>query len=319
MSVSHSRRSVLAVPGSSEKMIGKSLDFQVDQLFLDLEDAVAPGVKALARDLIANTFDMLERDRREFVAGIVSIRINGATTPWIYDDLSLLASGCGSKINSVIFPKSASLEELKWLDSELSKVEKSCGIALGSIAVDAQIESAQGVVHVEEIACAPRVTSIAFGPADFMADLGMPSPVVTSQPAGYEIADAFHYPMMRILIAARAAGIAAIDGPILEVHSLEKFRESALRACALGFDGKWVLHPSQIDACNEIFTPSQEVFDNAALILEAYDFYTSGIGGSKGAVVYNDAMIDEASRKMAQATFLRGVSSGLKPGKKFIP
>lgn len=298
-------------------MIGKSLEFQVDQLFLDLEDAVAPGVKALARDHIVNTFDMLETDRRRFSAGIVSIRINGISTPWIHDDLAMLASGVGSRIGSVIFPKSASLADLKWLDSELSKVEKSCGIARGSIEVDAQIESAQGVVHVEEIALAPRVTSVAFGPADFMGDIGMPSPVVTNQPAGYEIADAFHYPMMRILIAARSAGIAAIDGPILEVHDLEKFRSSASRACALGFDGKWILHPSQIDACHEVFTPSQEVFDNAALLLEAYDFYTSVAGGSKGAVVYNDSMIDEASRKMALATYSRGTSAGLRPTKKF--
>ena len=317
--MSRSRRCVVAVPGSSEKMIGKSLEFQVDQVFLDLEDAVAPGMKAQARELIGKTFDSLAKEKSHFKAGIVSIRVNGTGTPWLAEDLDFLSQGAGKHIDAIIFPKSSSADEMKWLDSELSKVERTCGIKQGAIAVDVQIETAQGLINVEEIAKAPRISSVAFGPADFMADLGMPSSDVTSQPTGYEIADIFHYPLMKILVAARAAGVSALDGPVLDVHNLDKFKASAMRARAMGFDGKWVLHPSQIDACNEIFTPSQEVFDAASLLLQAYEYYTSAAGGSKGAVIYDGAMIDEASRKMALSTHARGISAGLKPGKQFNP
>jgi len=219
-------------------MIGKSKTLPVDQLFLDLEDAVATEVKVKARSIISKTFEDIKGGSDGFLAELVSIRINGVKTPWIDEDLSILADGCGRYIYSVILPKSSDIEELRWLDDQLSRVERTCGREEGTIVVDAQIESALGIVNVDAIASAPRVSLLAFGPADFMADLGMPSAKVMSQPLGYEIADAFHYPMMRILIAAQAVGIAAIDGPILDVHNIEKFRKSALRSYALGFDGK---------------------------------------------------------------------------------
>jgi citrate lyase subunit beta/citryl-CoA lyase len=203
-------------------------------------------------------------------------------------------------------------------DEQLSHVEKSCGIPQGSIGVDAQIETAQGLINVEEIAMAPRVCSIAFGPLDFMADLGTLS-AQANQSGGYESANIFDYPLMKILVAARAAGIFALDGPVVDVHNLEKFKASAMRASLMGFDGKWVVHPSQIETCNDIFTPSQEVFDSASLLLQAYEFHTSSSGGAKGAVIYEGAMIDEASRKMALATQARGISAGLKPSNQFKP
>lgn len=314
----HSRRSVLAVPGNSEKMIGKALDFQVDQIFLDLEDAVAPDSKLAARTLVSSTLNQHFAKAKQFASKIVSVRINGLGTPWIEEDLALLVDGAARGLDTLIFPKAADSHDLVWLDNELSKIEMACGLPHGVIKVDAQIESAKGVINAEAIAVSPRVVSLAFGPADYMADLGMPSQIVESQPEGYDLADAFHYPMMKILIAARAAGIAAIDGPTLEVHDLDKFRTSARRAWALGFDGKWILHPSQIDLCHEVFTPSQEQFDSAKSLLEAYEYYTSSEGGARGAVIYNGAMIDEASRKMALTIAARGESAGMQQGKHFV-
>ena len=303
MSHSRARRSVFAVPGSSEKMIGKALDFQVDQIFLDLEDAVAPEAKSAARELIHSA------GQKEFAAPIVSVRINAVESSWFDDDLLMLESGVGSWIDSIILPKVRSASDVEKVSSVLSDVERKCGRESGSITIDAQIESAIGLVNCETIALMPRVSSLNFGPADFMADLGMTAEEVTSN----------EYALMRVLVAARAAGIAAIDGPTLEVREISKFKKSAHVAAAMGFDGKWVLHPDQIDACHEIFTPSQDRFDEASCLLEAYEYFTSARGGAKGAAIYKGAMIDEASRKMALAVFARGSAAGMKPSKRFTP
>ena len=179
----------------------------------------------------------------------------------------------------------------------------------GSIAIDAQIESAQGLVNCEAIARHPRVRSLNFGPADFMADLGMTSEEVTSN----------EYALVRVLVAARAAGKAAIDGPTLEVRDITKFEKSARISAAMGFDGKWVLHPDQIESCHRVFTPSQERFDEASCLVEAYEYFTSQAGGAKGAAIYKGAMIDEASRKMALTTCARGRAAGLSPSRHFQP
>lgn len=313
----NSRRSVLAVPASSRKMVEKALNLQVDQVFLDLEDAVAPEAKNEARELIQKTFDWLAVENKRFTAGAVSIRVNGSETSWLGDDLDLLAGGVGKCIDSIILPKVGTIEEIKWFSNELSKVESDCGIKEGSISIDVQIETAKGLVNVESIAHGPRVSSIAFGPVDFMADLGMPPSDESSQAASSETSDMFNYPLMKILVAARAAGVKAIDGPILDVHDIEKFRISAIRAQSMGFDGKWVLHPSQIATCNEIFTPTQDAFDFACMLIQAYEFYTGTSGGEKGAVIYEGVMIDEASCKLAKGVQARGFSGGLLPRKVF--
>lgn len=303
MSHSRARRSVFAVPGSSEKMIGKALEFQVDQVFLDLEDAVAPEAKASARKLVHSAA------LKKFTAPIVSVRINAVDSLWFADDLELLRSGIGSSIDSVILPKVSSANDVEKLSRILSDIEIDSARTEGSITIDAQIESAKGLINCEAIAEHPRVSSLNFGPADFMADLGMPAEEVTSN----------EYALMRILVAARAFGIAAIDGPTLEVRDISKFKTSATKAAAMGFDGKWVLHPDQIDACHEIFTPTQERFDEASCLLEAYEYFTSASGGAKGAAIYKGAMIDEASRKMALAIFARGSAAGLQPSRHFAP
>ncbi len=174
-------------------------------------------------------------------------------------------------------------------------------------------------MNVDAIAAAsPRLETIIFGPADFMASINMKSLVVGEQPPGYP-ADAYHYILMRILIAARAHDLQAIDGPYLQIRNTDGSRAVARRAAALGFDGKWVLHPDQIVAANEIFSPSQEDYDHAELILDAYDWCTSAAGGARGSAMLGDEMIDEASRKMALVIAGQGRAAGLPRTSKFEP
>jgi citrate lyase subunit beta/citryl-CoA lyase len=135
--------------------------------------------------------------------------------------------------------------------------------------------------------------------------------VVGEQPEGYDVGDAYHHVLMRILIAARAHGINAIDGPYLKVRDVEAFSRIAGRSAALGYDGKWVLHPDQIEAGNEVFSPRQDDYDRAELILDAYEWHTSGAGGARGAVMLGDEMIDEASRKMALVIAGKGRAAGM--------
>jgi citrate lyase subunit beta/citryl-CoA lyase len=161
------------------------------------------------------------------------------------------------------------------------------------------------------------VETLIFGPADFMASINMKSLVVGEQPPGYDVGDAYHYILMRILMAARAFDKQAIDGPYLAIKDLEGYRRVAGRSAALGFDGKWVLHPDQVAAANEVFSPRQEDYDHAELILDAYDYYTSAAGGAKGAVMLGDEMIDEASRKMATVISVKGRAAGMTRTKAF--
>jgi citrate lyase subunit beta/citryl-CoA lyase len=150
-----------------------------------------------------------------------------------------------------------------------------------------------------------------------MASINMKSLVVGEQPPGYDVGDAYHYILMRILMAARAYDKQAIDGPYLGIKDLEGYARVAGRSAALGFDGKWVLHPGQIDVANEVYSPRQEDYDHAELILDAYDYYTSAAGGAKGAVMLGDEMIDEASRKMALVISAKGRAAGMPRTKTF--
>ena len=152
-----------------------------------------------------------------------------------------------------------------------------------------------------------------------MASINMKSLVVGEQPPGYDVGDAYHYILMQILMAARANDKQAIDGPYLQIRDVDGFSRVAGRSAALGFDGKWCLHPGQIDAANEIYSPRQEDYDHAELILDAYDWYTSAEGGARGAAMLGDEMIDEASRKMALVIAAKGRAGGMSRTKAFTP
>jgi citrate lyase subunit beta/citryl-CoA lyase len=309
------RRSCLAVPGSSPKMLDKARGLPADQVFLDLEDAVAPLAKVDARKNVVAALTDGDWGSKTRV-----VRVNDWTTSWTYGDVISVVEGAGADLDCLMLPKVQSAEHVVALDLLLSQVERSAGLDVGRIGIEAQIENALGLVNVDAIAAAsPRVETIIFGPADFMASLNMRSLVVGEQPVGYDVGDAYHYVLMRILMAARAHDKQAIDGPYLQIRDLDGFRRVAGRSAALGFDGKWVLHPGQIDAANEMYSPAQDDYDHAELILDAYDWYTSDKGGRQGAVMLGDEMIDEASRKMAVVVAAKGRAAGMTRTSVFEP
>ena len=309
-----SRRSCLAVPGSNPKMLGKAQGLPADQVFLDLEDSVSPLAKVDAR---ANIVAALSEG--DWAGKTRVVRVNDWTTQWTYGDVITVVEGAGANLDAVMLPKVASAAQVHALDLLLTQLEKSHGLDVGRIGIEAQIENAAGLVNVDEIAAAsPRVETIIFGPADFMASINMKSLVVGALIPGYP-ADPYHYILMRILMAARMHDLQAIDGPFLQIRDVDAFTEVAKRSAALGFDGKWVLHPGQIDAANEIYAPSQADYDHAELILDAYAYYTSEAGGKLGAVMLGDEMIDEASRKMALVVSGKGRAAGMSRTTSFTP
>ncbi|MDP9239183.1 MAG: CoA ester lyase [Actinomycetota bacterium] len=306
------RRSCLAVPGSSVKMLGKAKGLPADQVFLDLEDSVAPDAKEGARaNIVAALNDGGWGDKTRVV------RVNDLTTPWTYRDVVAVVEGAGANLDAVMLPKVANAEQVHWLDLTLTQIEKTMGYEVGRIGIEAQIEDARGLINVNNIAFASdRIETIIFGPADFMASINMPNLVVGGLSPDYP-ADPYHYILMQILMAARARGVQAIDGPYLQIRDVDGFRAVAKRSQALGFDGKWVLHPGQIDAANEIYSPKQDDYDHAELILDAYHHYTTV--EKLGAVMLGDEMIDEASRKMATVIAAKGRAAGLQRTSKFEP
>jgi citrate lyase subunit beta/citryl-CoA lyase len=210
-----------------------------------------------------------------------------------------------------MLPKVADAAQVQALDILLTQIEKTNGFEVGKIGIEAQIETAQGLINVTDIAFAsPRIEAIIFGPADFMASINMKSLVVGALHPDYP-GDPFHYILMQILMAARARGVQAIDGPFLQVRDVPAFEEVAKRSAMLGFDGKWVLHPGQVEPANEIYAPSQEDYDHAELILDAYEHATSEAGGKKGSAMLGDEMIDEASAKMALVIASKGRAAGM--------
>jgi citrate lyase subunit beta/citryl-CoA lyase len=310
-----SRRSCLAVPGSSPKMLDKARGLPADQLFMDLEDSVAPLAKPEARQ---NIVAALNEGGYEDKVRVV--RVNDWTTEWTYADVVSIVEGAGANLDCIMLPKVQTADQVVALDLLLTQIEKSMGLEVGRIGIEAQIENAKGLINVDAIATAsPRTEAIIFGPADFMASINMKSLVVGEQPPGYDVGDAYHYILMRILMAARANDLQAIDGPYLQIKDVDGFTRVASRSAALGFDGKWVLHPGQIDAANEVYSPRQEDYDHAELILDAYDYYTSAQGGAKGAVMLGDEMIDEASRKMATVVVAKGRAAGMQRTSSFTP
>jgi citrate lyase subunit beta/citryl-CoA lyase len=309
------RRSSLAVPGSSQKMIDKARTLPVDEVFLDLEDAVAPAAKPMARESVVAALTEGGWGPR-----VRAVRVNDWTTPWTYRDVVHVVEGAGADLDCVMLPKVQGAAQVVALDLLLTQIERSTGLEVGRIGIEVQIEEARGLLGIDAIAKAsPRVETLIFGPADFMASIAMKSLVVGEQPPGYDVGDAYHHVLMSILLAARANDKQAIDGPYLAIRDVEGFRRVAGRSAALGFDGKWVLHPGQVEACNEIFSPRQEDYDRAEDILDAYAWYTSEAGGARGAVMLGDEMIDEASRKMALVVSGKGRAAGMSRSHAWTP
>ncbi len=299
------RRSCLSVPGSSERFLQKGPTIQADMTFLDLEDSVAPLEKVEARSKVVDAIKNLDWGER-----VLCVRVNAWDTTWTYGDVIEVVANAGERLDEIMMPKVQRAADVIAMDLLLTQIEKNAGLEVGHIGIEAQIETALGLINVEEIcAASPRLETIVFGPADFAASMEMPVLTGGVQISEYP-GDHFHYVFNKILMAGRANGLQVIDGPFLKIKELELLRDYCMRTRTLGFDGKWALHPDQVTVINEIYSPTQEQFDKAWAIIDAYKQATES--DRKGAVMFGDEMIDEASRKMAVKFISRGERAGLK-------
>jgi citrate lyase subunit beta/citryl-CoA lyase len=298
------RRSCLSVPGSSERFLAKGPTVPADMTFLDLEDSVAPLEKEAARAKVVDAVKNLDWGDR-----VLCVRINAWDSKWTAYDVIDVVGNAGERLDEVMLPKVQSAAEVVALDLLLRQVEARAGLPEGHIGIEAQIETTRGLINVEEIcASSPRLEAIIFGPADFAASMEMPVLTGGVQVPEYP-GDHFHYVFSKILMAGRANGLQVIDGPYLYVRDPDGFRDYCNRTKVLGYDGKWALHPDQVTILNEVYSPTQEQFDRACAILDAYREATEG--QRMGAVMFGDEMIDEASRKMAIKFVSRGQRAGL--------
>jgi citrate lyase subunit beta/citryl-CoA lyase len=298
------RRSCLSVPGSSEKMLQKAPGLAADMVFMDLEDAVAPLEKEAARAKVVDAVKNLD-----WADKTLCVRVNAWDTKWTYGDVIEVVGNAGERLDEIMLPKVQNAAQVVAMDLLLTQVEINAGLPRGHIGIEAQIETAQGIINVEEIcAASPRLETIILGPVDMSASMEMPS-----LSGGLDIpeypGDYFHYVFVKILMAGRANGLQVIDGPYVKVRDPEGFREFCKRTQVLGYDGKWALHPDQVTILNEMFSPTQEQFDKAWNVLDAYKDATEG--DRKGAVMFGDEMIDEASRKVAIKLVAKGERAGL--------
>jgi citrate lyase subunit beta/citryl-CoA lyase len=287
-------------------MLGKAPGLPADMVFLDLEDSVAPLEKEAARTKVVNAIKT-----QDWGDKVLCVRINAWDTEWTVFDVIEVVGQAGIRLEEVMLPKVQSAAEVIALDLLLSQVETKAGLPAGHIGIEAQIETTRGLINVEEIcAASPRLETIIFGPADFAASMEMPVLTGGVQIPEYP-GDHFHYVFSKILMAGRANGLQVIDGPFLKIREPDAFRDYCQRTKVLGYDGKWALHPDQVDILNELFSPTQEQFDRAWDILDAYEKATTE-GDRKGAVMFGDEMIDEASRKMATKFVRRGERAGFR-------
>lgn len=299
MNLSHAARSVLATPGSNARMIEKALASDADVVMIDLEDAVAPDEKARARDLVAVAL----RDG-EWRGRPRTFRMNALDSPWFVWDLVHIIPGAHGAVDMIVAPKVGRPEDVHAIATILASLEEAGGVS-HAIGLDIQIESAVGLANCEAIAAASeRIEALTFGPGDFAASVRMPLTAI-GMPDAWDHDYPGHrwdYPLQRILVAARAAGVRAIDGPFADFRDLDGFRRSCLVARALGYDGKWCIHPAQVPIANEVFSATEDEIAWAEEIIEASD---AAEAGGRGSFALHGKMVDAATLRMAYATLAR--------------
>src|SRR6266513_2961167 len=239
-------------------------------VFLDLEDAVAPLEKEAARDKVVKAINDLD-----WGDTVLCVRVNAWDTKWTYRDVIHVVENSSERLDEIMLPKVQSAADVNALDMLLPQIEETTG-RKSRVGIEPQIETARGLINVEEIcAASDRLETIVFGPADFAASTEMPVLTGGVQIPEYP-GDHFHYVFSKILMAGRANGLQVIDGPFLKIRDQDAFRDYCQRTKVLGYDGKWALHPDQVTILNELFSPTQEQFDRAWDILEAYQQATEG-------------------------------------------
>lgn len=275
-------------------MLAKARSLPADEIVIDLEDSVTPDAKEAARSAACAAI------ADDWGGRAVAVRVNGTGTEWWERDVTELAKANRGALGSLVIPKCETAAQIDAVERLLERTEDSAGRDQPRVALQALIETATGLVRVGEIAGASlRLETMIVGYADLGASLGRP-------PEGRYPGDRWHWVRETVLVNARAAGLAAIDGPHLDVSDEDGLRSSASSARALGYDGKWAIHPSQLDPLNEIFSPTPEEFERARTVLEALE-----AAGERGAVQLDGEMIDEASRKHADQLIARGRAAGL--------
>ncbi len=287
------QRSTLAVPGSNPAMFDKALKSAADVVFLDCEDAVAPDDKVRARENIIEALNTLDWKGN---GKTVSVRINGLDTHWMYRDVIDIAEQAGNNLDMILIPKVGVPADVYVVDCLLTQIEESKGIG-HRIGIECLIETTLGMAHVEDIARAsPRLEALHFGVADYAASCRARTVEIGGLNPDYP-GDQWHASLQRMLVACRAFGIRAIDGPFGDFKSPDDFRLAAKRACALGYEGKWAIHPSQIELANEEMSPPAKEVDRARRVLVALE---EAAKAGRGAASLDGRMIDAASARMAE-------------------
>jgi citrate lyase subunit beta/citryl-CoA lyase len=289
-----SARSTLFVPGSRPDMIAKAAASQADAVCLDLEDSVAPAEKPSSRAHVVRALRELD-----FGARLRMVRVNALDTPFAYRDIVDVVEGAAGHVDALMLPKVASARDVWFVDTLLSQIEASLGIA-APVEVHGQIESAAGYVNLPAIASsAPRLRCLILGPGDFAASMRMPSTGIGE----FDENDALypghrlHGVMLALVAAARANGLQCVDGPYGQYKDAAGFDRSCRIARVMGFDGKQCIHPSQLATVNEIFSPTPEEIAHAAAVVKAFD---EAVATGQGAATHDGKMIDAASVRMAR-------------------
>ena len=292
------RRSELTSPGYSLKMMTKAVSLDADEVIFDLEDACAVSQKVAARQTVIEALTTLE-----FGGKLRAFRPNGLHTPFCYRDIVEVVEAAGAFLDSVVIPKINAPADVLFVDRLLTQIEMNMGLPVGRISIEALIESAQGVLHAEQIANAtPRLASLIFGLVDFAGDIG-------AKETGAEQFFYYHYAKAKVITAARAAGIACLDGVTLAIRDLDACQRDASSAAHMGFDGKWAIHPSQVPVINAAFTPTNEEIARAQRILAAYA--QADVEQGIGALVIDDEMIDAASLRVERQKLAIAHRAGL--------
>ena len=287
------QRSELAVPGSNPALFEKAAASDVDYVFLDLEDAVAPGDKVQAR---RNVIEGLRDIDWRGLGKTISVRINGIDTHYMYRDVVDVVEQAGEHLDTILIPKVGVPADVYMVDAMVSQIEEATGLT-GKIGIEALIETTLGMVNVEAIATSsPRLEAMHFGVADYAASCRARTTNIGGLNPDYP-GDQWHDGLSRMLVACRAYGIRPIDGPFGDFNDPDGFLDGARRAAALGYEGKWAIHPSQIELANRVFSPPPEEVDRAHRIIAAL---AEAAAEGRGAAQLDGRMIDAASARMAE-------------------
>jgi len=287
------QRSELAVPGSSPKMFEKALNSNADYIFLDLEDAVSPNDKLPAR---ANIIKALKEINWREKGKTISVRINSLDTHYMYSDLVDVIEQAGDKVDTILIPKVGTSSDVYMVDCLLTQIENNKKLK-NKIGIECLIETALGMSNIKEIAkSSDRLEALHFGVADYAASLRARTVVIGGLNPDYP-GDQWHHGLSQLVMTCRAYGLRAIDGPFGDFKDSKAYVASAKRAAAIGIEGKWAIHPSQIDLANEVFSPPEAEVNKAKKILEELD---KAAKEGKGAAQLDGRMIDAASARMAE-------------------